>query len=835
MPAAAAVWVGTFVVGALGATGAAVVAGVVTMGITYGVVVLGASYALGAVSQALTGRPKTGGNPRYRDMVIKATTAPRAIIYGEVTTGGVLVFEHTTGTKNEWLDFVIAIAGHQVESITDVWFDDVKIVNADIGSGASAGGAVGGSGDFRARDGTTVAYVYKYLGTSAQNASTVLSATDGTGYGPTMWSSAHRLRGVAYVHIRLRRNEKAYGQGAPSNFKFKVKGSKVYDPRLDTTNGGSGPHRYTDASTWTWSNNPALCVSDYLIGGSIVNDQTTPIAKRGFGAATADVDWPSVIAAANICEESVSLPSGSQDRYECDGVVFPSDDNPDADCLDQILTAMLGNVTYTNGKYEVYAGAYQSPAYTLTEADLAGPLQYVTAKGRADRYNTVRGTRMDADSGQVLEFLSRTDSSYVTADGRALYHDIDLPMTLDEYRAQRIGQVVLRRSREQQSLVWPGQLSCAKIAVWETVQVTVAEFGITAKVFRCVSRKTRPTSEGDPIIELMLREENSSTYSDPASGDYGSLTVATDPGPITGMLDPPSNLVVTAVPNGLQFTITPDDGAGSAEVYDIYEHTSATPFASATLVYSGNSTVVFLPKSDTTVRYYWVQARRNSYISETFPATNGIPSGAGAGSTVLAVSADYSSLTTNGSGTTVTSATVTATAIRGTSPYTYAWTKVSGDTITIGSAATAGTTFSAATMASGESRTATFRCTATDNVAATATVDVVITLTRTSFSVSISPISLHKYGSTSGLTTATATATATGGVTTYSYAWTKVSGDSITIDSASSAATTFSAAGMAVDEQRTALFRVTATDSTGGTPLTATSDINVTIDRISYS
>jgi hypothetical protein len=251
-------------------------------------------------------------------------------------------------------------------------------------------------------------------------------------------------------------------------------------------------------------------------------------------------------------------------------------------------------------------------------------------------------------------------------------------------------------------------------------------------------------------------------------------------------------------------------------------------------VYSGNSTVVFLPKSDTTTRYYWVKARRYQYESTSFPATNGIPSGAGAGSTVLAVSADYSSLTASGSGTTVTSATVTATAIRGTSPYTYAWTKVSGDTITIGSAATAGTTFEATSLASGESRNAIFRCTATDNVAATATVDVNITISRAEFSVSISPTSLYKIGSTSGLTTATATATATGGVTTYSYAWTKVSGDTITITSASSNVTAFAASGMAVDEQRAAIFRVTATDSTGGTPLTATCDINVTIDRISY-
>ena len=75
------------------------------------------------------------------------------------------------------------------------------------------------------------------------------------------------------------------------------------------------------------------------------------------------------------------------------------------------------------------------------------------------------------------------------------------------------------------------------------------------------------------------------------------------------------------------------------------------------------------------------------------------------------------------------------------------------------------------------------------------------------------------------------TATASGGTAPYTYAWTKVSGDSITIDSASAATTTFRATSVAAGEMRTATFRCTATDSTGGTPLTATADINVTIDR----
>jgi hypothetical protein len=43
-----------------------------------------------------------------------------------------------------------------------------------------------------------------------------------------------------------------------------VHGLKLYDPRLDSTNGGSGSHRYSDPTTWAYSNNPIL-ISRYIL------------------------------------------------------------------------------------------------------------------------------------------------------------------------------------------------------------------------------------------------------------------------------------------------------------------------------------------------------------------------------------------------------------------------------------------------------------------------------------------------------------------------------------------------------------------------------------------
>ena len=69
----------------------------------------------------------------------------------------------------------------------------------------------------------------------------------------------------------------------------------------------------------------------------------------------------------------------------------------------------------------------------------------------------------------------------------------------------------------------------------------------------------------------------------------------------------------------------------------------------------------------------------------------------------------------------VTSATVTVTATGGTGPYIYAWSKISGDTITATLATSATTAFSG-TVALGETITASFQCVITDSVLATFTV-----------------------------------------------------------------------------------------------------------------
>ena len=100
--------------------------------------------------------------------------------------------------------------------------------------------------------------------------------------------------------------------------------------------------------------------------------------------------------------------------------------------------------------------------------------------------------------------------------------------------------------------------------------------------------------------------------------------------------------------------------------------------------------------------------------------------GAASGGALVAT-LNRSAVTGNRSGAgTVTTGSVTVTASGGTGPYTYAWTNVSGDTFTVTSPTAATTTFSI-TVAVDEVKTAQYRCTVTDSLAATYAVDVSVT------------------------------------------------------------------------------------------------------------
>ena len=98
------------------------------------------------------------------------------------------------------------------------------------------------------------------------------------------------------------------------------------------------------------------------------------------------------------------------------------------------------------------------------------------------------------------------------------------------------------------------------------------------------------------------------------------------------------------------------------------------------------------------------------------------------GGAALPFSASISPAVATGSGkVNITTNSVTATPVGGTGPYTYAWSYVSGDAVTVLSPTAAATAFRSNISAGGV-----YRCTITDFLLATATATVGVSITSTS-------------------------------------------------------------------------------------------------------
>lgn len=614
MPQAAASAVFFWVGSTFGSLSTAAVAAIAYT--TYAVTTLALSVGLSKLSQSLAGKPQDQYGSQTRDVVVKNTVEPRQMIYGETRTAGTLVFYGCSGTENRFLWFVIAVAGHQCEDISDCWVGPTLVPDADIDPST---GQVS-TADFIDGGGVSRLVIRRHLGAGNQAADAALVSDF-----PSEWSSDHKGLGVSYVAYRLDRSDEVWSTGAPSAFYHLVKGRRLYDPRKDSTDGGSGSHRVNDATTWEWSNNAALALRDYITGGAIVYTTATPDKRLGVGESDVRADAAYWIAAANICDEDVLIPPASppttQKRYTCDTQI--SCGSPHMQNLEIFNSAMIGHLSYVEGKYRGYAGAYDTPTVDLVEDDIVGPVEITTHPQGEDNYNLVTGTFYDELKGwQLTPFPARTNSTYESADGGQRPRAIELIATRTSYRAQRIAEVHLKQSRNKQIVKFTALSPKAmNISEWETFTVTISEYGWSAQVMRCLEWEFLPSG----FISITARIEGAAAYADPAVGDYTTAETSSIPAPQLEAPDSPTALSTASFPQGIVISIGPPSFYPAGALLEIWEHASSTPFSSAVKVAETRSSVFFLSKRDAVTRYYWVTTiLGNRSRSDPYPSGSGV-------------------------------------------------------------------------------------------------------------------------------------------------------------------------------------------------------------------
>lgn len=353
---------------------------------------------------------------------------------------------------------------------------------------------------YRTASGTQSYYarIRHHLGATDQAADSMLV---GLGEG---WTSAHRLRGVAYIVTSMVWDQDRYPRGIP-NVKAVVKGKKLYDPRTGLT---------------VWSDNPALVARDYLT------------AAAGLGCTSAEIDDASFITAANVCDALVTIDAAgtTQKRYTCNGVVDVG--QRPTDILQAIVSSCGGMLVWQGGKWIMHAGAYSAPVgATLTADDLRGPIKVSARVARSDLFNAIKGTFVDPARGWLpQDYPIQRNSAYVAADGgEEIVRDLTLPMTTSNIMAQRIAKLAMDRARQGIVVQWPGVPALLDVCIGDTKAITLPHLGWSAKEFRVIDWTLSETG----AVDLVLQEEASGSY----DWNYGQAT-AIDTAPDTNLVSP---------------------------------------------------------------------------------------------------------------------------------------------------------------------------------------------------------------------------------------------------------------------------------------------------------
>lgn len=400
----------------------------------------------------------------------RVATAPQQYVYGKVRKGGTIVNMASGGASNKYLHTIIALAGHEVNSISDeVYVNDETFT-------LSGGGYVGGKWNNYIR-------IDRYTGDQTSGPSDWPTGDIGVG------------KGIAYVHIRMEYNADAFSDGIPQ-VSFLVEGKKVYDPR------DSGQDA-DDASTWTYSANPALCVADYI--------------RSDYGLGDGDysrIDDTKLQVAANACDENVSLSGGgTEKRYEMHGVADAN--NTPSDNIGRMLTSCNGTLYWGSGKWQILVGRYTTPVKTLTLDDLRSDISLKTRGSAKDNYNAVSGTFIDASQDYIsADFRQITSTTFLAEDNNVEnVFDLSLPYTTSSSMAQRLAKQTLFRNREQITIEASFGLRAFDLEVGDIVRVTIDRYGFSEKEFMVNSwALVVDGDQGDVQVAMSLKEVSSAAF-----------------------------------------------------------------------------------------------------------------------------------------------------------------------------------------------------------------------------------------------------------------------------------------------------------------------------------
>lgn len=325
------------------------------------------------------------------------------------------------------------------------------------------------------------------------------------------WTNDHILTGVCYAVFTFYRSDKLFPNGRP-DYQLELDGPGFYDPRQDSTVGGSGLQRFDDPTTWVQTANLLVIAYNILRGirlpcGRIYGGDFDP----------EDLPLPEWFAAMDACDLAI----GEENRPQFRGGYEVKFEEVPAEILDEIFSACNAQIVEVGGYwYPLVGDSGAAVAEVSLEEDLlvSEAWQHSPFPGVESTFNAISTSLPSPEAlwnATTLETITKDD--WVAEDGGTKLFDLSLPMVWDTSQARQIANALLKENRQFRTHKWPMLPEHFHLRPLKTIKATSSEYGYEAKAFRItemaynlqtltsvVSVREADPADYDPDLDLEL-------------------------------------------------------------------------------------------------------------------------------------------------------------------------------------------------------------------------------------------------------------------------------------------------------------------------------------------
>lgn len=303
-------------------------------------------------------------------------------------------------------------------------------------------------------------------------------------YGPgTPWAAKSKrpwtddMVGIGSCHaiLTFRHSPKTFKSGLP-RYRFVMRGTPLYDPRRDSSAGGSGPQRWDNPTTWATSTNGIVLAYNVLRGIPVAGG---PLWGYGVSAdALPHAVWTTSM---NAADEDVDGKPRWQAAWEVSVAEEP------ASVLDEVLKVCCAKVAESAGRWLIRVGPPAAPVMFVTDDELIldDDATATPFPGLEATWNGIHATY--PEPGQLWrpkDAPPRYNAAWEAADqGRRLVAQLNMPACPWADQVQRVMRAYIEEERRFRRHTFSLPPEAEALEPLDVIAWSSAEQGYDVKLF----------------------------------------------------------------------------------------------------------------------------------------------------------------------------------------------------------------------------------------------------------------------------------------------------------------------------------------------------------------